>query len=196
MGKLPRDFAQVFHLTDLANLAGIVAHGVLCRAELSRRRIGFGDVADAGILEGRSAHGLDACVPFHFFPKNPFDGRVMKDRPGTVFVLLAVSRATARAQHWRVIPRHPLSDRETPQVLAWDAGLAAIDWIKMEPGPKRDYHDADIRRACMAEALGPSCVPLADVQSIYVHDEKVQTVVLNLLGGGTRPHVNIAPWWV
>ena len=39
----------------------------------------FSDVADCDILESRRVFDLDTMVPFHFFARNPFDGRVQED---------------------------------------------------------------------------------------------------------------------
>mgnify|MGYP003642161748 CR=1 FL=1 len=39
----------------------------------------FSDVADCDILESRRGFDLDTMVPFHFFARNPFDGRVQED---------------------------------------------------------------------------------------------------------------------
>lgn len=158
-----REKKLLYHRTALANLPAILRQGLLPRRSLQA----FVDVADPEILAGRREQGLDAMVPFHFFASTPFDGRVLTDRPGEAFALIAVSRDLARQRGWKILPIHPLSGQRPP-LLDYDAGVAAIDWGAMN---RREYADPHSKHVCMAECLSPGVVAPADFQSIYVATE-------------------------
>lgn len=152
----------LYHLTDINNLEAIFADGLKPRSELQ----GFSDVADPEILDGRKALALEQRVPFHFFAKNPFDGRVQKDHPEKTFVLITVHRSYAKANNWAIIPRHPLGGNEIA-LLDYDEGMAKIDWGQMND---RDYRDPECKSVCMAECLAPVTVEPAFFFSVYVKD--------------------------
>jgi len=176
----------IYHLTSLDNVASILELGLLPRANLRR----FVDVADAGIIADRSRHGLDSMVPFHFFPRNPFDGRVQLDHPHKRFVLIAVSREVARANGWSIIPRHPLAG-EGIEVLGYDEGMKAIDWDAMN---KRDYLDQHSKCVCMAECLSPGAVSPARFQSVFVKDPADEAAIRSLVArAGLSIFVNLNP---
>lgn len=178
MAESVRDKKLIYHLTALENLASIAANGLLSRREVQRRRLTFKDVADAAILEGRGDHDLDAMVPFHFFPRNPFDYAVVRQRKDERFVLLAVQRTRAKSDGWRVVPRHPLSG--PPSLLAWDEGMDAIDWAQIDR-PDRDYKNHECKMVCMAEALSPATVQCASMSMIFVATDEDESSVNKLL---------------
>lgn len=174
----------IYHLTSLRNMRSILDNGLLPRSRLDR----FVDVADPEIIEDRRRLRLERHVPFHFFAKNPFDGRVQRDHPRKQFALIAVQRGVARARGWKIIPKHPLTGGEI-ELLEYDAGMEAIDWELMN---KRDYSDQQSKCVCMAECLAPGPVPAEQFQAIYVKDDEAQTQVLQMLDGRDRvPHVNV-----
>lgn len=155
----------LYHLTDLNNLPSIFQQGLQPRSALQRDS--FKDVADAEILEGRSKQQLDNYVPFHFFARNPFDGRVQKDNPDRRFVLITVRRDIAKANNWKIIPTHPLSG--SPKILEYNEGFSAIDWTLLNT---RDYKNDDCRHACMAECLSEGVVLPERFFSIYVKNTR------------------------
>lgn len=175
----------IYHLTSLDNLQSILGDGLLPRAHLQ----GFVDVADPEIISDRKRLRLEQHVPFHFFARNPFDGRVQQDHPRKQFVLIAVQRAAARAMGWKIIPRHPLAGREI-EILDYDAGMDAIDWDVMNA---RAYSDQNCKCVCMAECLSPVPVPASSFHSIYVKDGASHARVLELNKGRYKFHVDIAP---
>lgn len=176
----------IYHLTSLKNMRSILDKGLLPRSHLD----GFVDVADPEIIEDRRRLRLERHVPFHFFAKNPFDGRVQRDHPRKRFALIAIQRGVARARGWKIIPKHPLTGGEV-ELLQYDAGMEAIDWEVMN---KRDYSDQQCKCVCMAECLAPGPVPAKLFQAIYVKDDEAQTQVLQMLDGRDwAPHVNVAP---
>lgn len=168
-----KDQKLLYHLTALDNVPSILRFGLLPRASLSN----FADIADAEIINGRRDHGLEHYVPFHWFARNPFDGRVQRDHPETSFVLISVRRTLAVAESWKVIPRHPLASA-APQLLDYQAGFGAIDWNKMN---QRDYHDSECKSICMAECVSPRPVLANEFFRIYAPNEQVAQAVRNLI---------------
>ncbi|MBH3409728.1 MULTISPECIES: DarT ssDNA thymidine ADP-ribosyltransferase family protein [Pseudomonas] len=159
----------LYHLTSLENIPSIFEHGLLPRSQLT----GFHDVADREIIKGRGTHGLENYVPFHWFARNPFDGRVQRDHFHKQFVLITVRRSLAERANWKVIPCHPLAGTEF-RLLDYHAGFAAIDWQMMN---RRDYQDQDCKNVCMAECLSPHAVPAASFFMIFVPSEEVAEAV-------------------
>lgn len=184
----------LYHLTDLRNLPSILREGLQSRRALAARGVEFVDHADAEILTGRAEHELDAYVPFHFIPKNPFDYAAVRRSPRDQFVLIAVPRQFAAASKWLICPRHPLTGAEPPTVLDWKAGLAAIDWAQMDKRPRNYNSDRECKLACMAEALSPAAVPSAVWQAVYVATPEAKKSVMSLLSRArVDKFVNVNP---
>lgn len=176
----------IYHLTSLDNLASILTKGLLPRANLT----GFVDVADPEIIATRRGLQLEVCVPFHFFARNPFDGRVQTDHPDKRFALIAVRREAARMSNWKIIPRHPLAGGEI-QIFDYDAGIEAIDWVAMN---KRDYADPNSKCVCMAECVSPGPVAPDLFQAIYIkNDADAQRVRALLIAARLRLFVEVSP---
>jgi len=167
-----RDQKFIYHLTSVDNVPSILCRGLLPRAVLGA---GFTDIADAQIVEGRRAGALECFVPFHWFAKNPFDGRVHRDRPGAHFILIAVARTHAKAHNWKVIAKHPLAGG-VGELLDYDTGFNQIDWDTMG---RREYLDSVCRHVCMAECLAPGAVPVASFAKIFTPTEGIRQLVLN-----------------
>ena len=160
----------LYHLTSLNNVGSILDNGLQPRAGLQE----FHDVADAEILVGRGEHGLENYVPFHWFSRNPFDGRVQKDRPNEEFVLITVRRALAEGNNWKILPKHPLAKQEF-RFYDYQEGFELVNWDLMQ---ERDYHDSYCKSVCMAECLSPQPVSASDFFKIFVPTEQVKGVVL------------------
>lgn len=176
----------IYHLTSLKNMASILDSGLLPRSHLD----GFVDVADPEIIKSRKGLSLERHVPFHFFAKNPFDGRVQRDHPKQIFALIAVQRHVARTRGWKIIPRHPLADGEM-ELMDYDDGMNAINWEVMN---KRDYSDQDCKCVCMAECLAPGPVTADLFHAIYVKDDEAQKHVRELINGRYRAlYVDVMP---
>lgn len=155
----------LYHLTAIDNVESILRVGLQPRAQLNS----FADVANPEIIENRNIHGLQNFVPFHWFARNPFDGRVQQDHPKRTFVLFTVRRTLAQAENWKVVPRHPLASGD-PELLDYQQGIAAIDWGIMN---QRDYHDSHCKGVCMAECLSPRPVLVSDMFKVFVPNENV-----------------------
>lgn len=167
-----REQKLLYHLTSMKNLESILLSGLKPRSLINN----FKDVADPAIIASRKGYELDKYVPFHWFAKNPFDGRVQADRKDEHFVLITVRRATAQEQNWQVIPRHPLSGNI--EVLDYVAGFSAIDWTRMNA---RDYRDQECKCACMAECLAPSLLMPDKFFKIFVKTDDDHDVALRLM---------------
>ncbi|WP_093429200.1 DarT ssDNA thymidine ADP-ribosyltransferase family protein [Thiohalospira halophila] len=166
-----KDQKLLYHLTSLANVGAILDSGLQPRAALDN----FRDVADAEILAGRGEHDLDGYVPFHWFSRNPFDGRVQNDQPHEDFVLVTVHRTLAEERNWKIIPSHPLG-RQGFEIYDYQEGFEIIDWDLMD---LRDYHDPDCKSVCVAECLSPEPVSVSDFFKIFVSTEQVRDLVLS-----------------
>ncbi len=156
--KLIEQQKWLYHISSLENLESILTQGLLSRSNLRLNERTFNDVADPEIIEGRSHTGLDQYVPFHFFPNNPFDGRVQSTYRDAPFFYICVARATAQKNRYLIIAKHPLS-REMPKYLSYQDGFSSIDWQKMNT---RDYKDQETKLICMAECISPQAVPASD----------------------------------
>jgi len=174
----------LYHLTCLTNLKSILSAGLQPRATVGQ----FSDVADPAIIASRRRFGLEHRVPFHFFAKNPFDGRVQRDHRDRSFALIAVRRQTAREHGWEIIPRHPLAGAGI-QVMSYGEGFAAIDWALMN---KRDYSIAECKSVCMAECVAPGTVAPALFSNVFVKTERARLEAEDLVKAqGLATYVNI-----
>lgn len=167
------DQQLIYHITSLKNMRNILKEGLLPRSMLQD----FKDIADQEIIKERKAYNLEEYVPFHWFAKNPFDGRVQVDRPNEDFVLITVLRSLAEKNNWKIIPRHPLS-KEGSKPIDYQKGFKEINWEMMN---KRDYLDIECRSVCMSECLSPGKVPVGDFYNIYVRNDEVKNVVCDML---------------
>lgn len=167
--------AFLYHLTCLDNLESILTSGLMSRSALRGR---FVDVADGEIINGRQAYNLQSMVPFHFFAKNPFDGRVLKSHTKKDFCIITVSRELAKRLNWKIIPQHPLATGKIVELLDYVPGFEKIDWELMN---KREYANAACKSVCMAECLSPNIVMPSNFAWIFVKDETCKQRVEGLL---------------
>jgi hypothetical protein len=150
----------LYHLTSIDNVKSIFTKGLQPRADLKT----FEDVADQDIISSRKNLSLENYVPFHWFARNPFDGRVQADRPDDLFALITIRRTFAASHNWKIIPRHPLAAANI-DLMDYEPGFAAIDWEAMD---RREYLDPHSKSVCMAECLSPTPVSPENFFSIYV----------------------------
>lgn len=160
-----RDQKLLYHLTALNNLESILKNNLLPRSDI----LDFDDVAEPDIISFRQNNGLNQYVPFHFFAKNPFDGRVQKDNKGKDFIYICVSREFARTNLFKIIPLHPKSMNPL-QLLDYEEGIEQIDWTVMNT---RKYLDDYCRHVCMAESLSPKKIHPADFHMIFTPNSEV-----------------------
>lgn len=187
MAVHPKDGKLIYHLTSLDNLPSILKKGLLPRDLVKE----FIDVADQEIINLREEQGLNGLVPFHFFPKNPFDGKVQKDNRTKKFIFITVHREFAKLNGFKIIPQHPLSIKDGV-LLDYDVGMNEIEWEVMA---RKDYHDDYCQKVCMAECLSTKIVKPMDFQMIAVPDNETKLKVLELmqkiLGSQSIFHVSV-----
>lgn len=163
----------LYHITDIQNIVSILRHGLIPRRLLNN----FVDIADPGILQIRATLNLDTMVPFHFFAKNPFDGRVQSDLDGE-FVYITVRRNYAASQNWLIIPCHPLAN-EQPQIMSYTEGMETINWSLMD---RRNYQERECRNVCMAECLSPAPVTPNHFFAIYTKTDHAKNLINQIKG--------------
>jgi len=163
----------LYHITNIKNMPAILDQGLLPRYQL----VNFVDVADQDILKSRQKLKLENFVPFHFFARNPFDGRVQTDSPESKFILITITRAFAAQNNWKIVPKPPLADSDI-ELLEYEEGINVINWDKMN---ERDYSNDESKSVCMAECLSPEAVTPKCFHSIYVGTEESQQYVSGLL---------------
>lgn len=163
MGGSPKDGKLLYHLTSMENMAGILEKSLLPRTQLQV----FDDIADSEIILMRQEHDLDEYIPFHFFAKNPFDGKVQKMNPEKSFAIITIRRTYARDNGFLIIPRHPLSDGDL-RILDYNTGIERIDWCMMD---KKDFSDRYCKNCCMAECITSQPISHNDFHSVFVRDE-------------------------
>lgn len=168
--KHVKDHKMIFHLTSLKNLDSILKKGLLCRKELKNE---FDDVADPGMIDSRKREELEKYVPFHFFPGNPFDGKVFKNHQDKEFIYICIRKEKAKKKGFKVIPTHPMSMTEF-RIYNYDEGIKKINWEFMND---RDYKNEECKHLCMAECLYKKKVEPYDFTCIYVRDEKIKKIV-------------------
>lgn len=170
MARDIRNKQFIYHLTSLENLEAIFENGIMPRNMLYE----FDDVAHPDIIIFREEHNLNDYVPFHFFAKNPFDGRVQIDHPDKTFVYICLKRSFASQQNFRIIPMHPIAMGEELVLYEYDEGMENIDWDTME---KTDYQETYCKNVCMAECLSNRVIEPFEFCAIYVKDENTKNQV-------------------
>lgn len=168
--KHVKDENMIFHLTSLENLDSILEKGLLCRKDLENE---FDDVANPNMICSREREELEKYVPFHFFPRNPFDGDVFSHHPEKEFIYIGIAKKKARSKGFKVIPTHPMSMSEF-KIYDFDEGIEVIDWETMN---KRDYKEEVCKHVCMAECIYEGKIEPYNFTSIYVRDEAIQKIV-------------------
>ncbi|MCL1475166.1 DUF4433 domain-containing protein [Argonema antarcticum A004/B2] len=165
----------LYHLTSIDNLGSILDNGLLARNDLDNLDddVSFHDVADAEIISFRRANNLTIYIPFHFFAKNPFDGKVQKSYPNEEFMYISIQRTFAQKNNFKIIPKHPLS--MSPLILYdYSDGMEKIDWETMD---RRDYSDQNCKNICMAECLSQNKIEPQDFHAIWVRSEEAKAYV-------------------
>lgn len=169
MSRSIKDKFLLYHLTSLENIESIFTRGLLPRNAVA----GFDDVADPEIIDFRAMNGLNEYVPFHFFAKNPFDGRVQRDHPAKKFIYICVTRKFAQLNDFLIIPIHPIA--MSPLLLYdYNQGMNIIDWTTME---KTEYGDTHCKHVCMAEALSSVQILGTHFSNIFVEDNETKTQI-------------------
>lgn len=166
--ETPQNNKFIYHLTDLENLDSILKEKRL----LSRNcltNIKYSDVANCEIIKKRG--NLNDYIPFHFFPKNPFDGAVLKSYPSKNFIYIGIFRNKASEHNFQIIPCHPLSTTvsdDMKRLYSYDEGYKKLNWELINT---RDYARHECKEACMSECLCENKVDVNLFRTITVKTE-------------------------
>lgn len=180
-----RDGKLLYHVTALENLENIFSYGLLSRPDAESKGLLKKSVAREDILERRQEMGILQYVPFHFFEKTPFTHTVYESHSDTTFCVIAIRRAFAQRNNFKICTAHPLSENPKAEILDYNEGIKRIswesidvDWDKINQGLARLTDKDDNAR--MAECLALSPVLPQDFQSIYVPTEAIKSYVEQL----------------
>lgn len=172
MATPPKNGKLLYHLVSLINFESILSEGLKPRNQVKQ----FQDIADKDIIIHREKNNLNGLVPFHFFAKTPFAGKVLQNNPEQEFIYITVNREMAKSHGFKILTQHPLS-LEYCTLFDYDEGFQKIDWDLMQ---KRDYLDHDCKMVCMAECLSPVVVSHNFFSTIYVRNKDVEQIVRNI----------------
>ena len=78
MAKKIQDGKLLYHLTAIKNLKSIFKHGLLSREDADSKKLLEINIADQEIIKKRKELGILQYVPFHFYEKTPFTGKILK----------------------------------------------------------------------------------------------------------------------
>lgn len=191
MGAVNARFGQLlYHLTQIDNIDSILDNGLMSRRSMKNCGLGFLDVADAGILEGRKEFDLDTYVPFHFHPYSAFDRAVKSRYSESEFIYICIKRDYAKENSFMILLNHPLS-KEGVKLYDYEDGLNKIDWKTMAIKGSMDIYTKNVK---MAECITTSTIQVKDFHCIYVKDEKTRSIIIEKLndrGIARPPYVDI-----
>lgn len=178
----PSEGKLLYHITHIDNMASILENGLLPRHMLTSGHACFKDIADQNIIDGREHYKRDLSnyVPFHFYAKNPFDGAVCKKYGSENMVIITIHRDLYKKNDFLIIPSHPL-DRSDPDIFPYEEGFNLIKWDILD-GDSRDYHDPEIKKACMAECDVRYRIRPDVFSFVYIHDTDELNTIMNLPG--------------
>lgn len=179
MGVPPSQGKLLYHITHINNLPSILKNGLMSRKKLQKSGKHFTDIADPDILNKRDNYkeSLSKYVLFHFYPKNPFDGAVCKAYGAENMVIITIRRELHKNNKFFIIPSHPLDSSE-PDIYPYKEGFDLIRWDILDLEESRDYHDPEIKKACMAECVMDYVIPPKGFAFVYVKSEDVKSRIL------------------
>lgn len=194
MGNI-KERKLLYHLTRLSNLDSIIKHGLVSRKIVKDNDVRFFDIADQEIISKRTELGLDEFTPFHFHPYSSFDVAVKSTYADEEFIYICIKRDLAKDNNFKILPRHPLNNEESFQLLDYVEGFETIDWDAMHTPGTEDGYTKSVK---MAECLTPLIVPAKFFHCIYVKNEATRAVVREKLKSegitNTPPFVDIGLW--
>lgn len=185
----------LYHLTKLSNMEMIISQGLLPRRYLIDKAMDFEDVADPQIITKREELRLDLYTPFHFHPYSAFDVAVKNTYADDKFVYICIKRALAEFNNFKVLVRHPLSQKDCI-LYDYADGINKIDWDTMQQTGTTDEYSRNVK---MAECLTDKRIPAELFQCVYVPDADTKNYIKELFwkNGITEqpPYVDIQSKW-
>lgn len=194
MATAPSQGKLLYHITHINNIPSILEYGLMPRKELERQGIiKFYDIADPEILSKRETYkrALSDYVLFHFYSRNPFDGRVCKTYGVENMAIIAISRELHKTSKFYIIPSHPL-DKDEPDIYPYDEGFKLIRWDILDRESGRDYRDPEIKKACMAECIVPHSIQYKEFFCIFVASEEARRRI-NQAPNSNRVRITVNP---
>lgn len=94
-------------------------------------------------------------------------------------VIITVRRNICERNNYQIIPSHPL-DSDTPDIYSYAEGFTKVRWNILDDIEHRNYQNAEIRKACMAECIVKDRVPVSDFAYIYVYSEEATRKILKM----------------
>ena len=209
------DRPQIYHITHVGNLAGILADGVIWS---DRERLDRGiDCALVGmskikqrrleeiIVDCHAPTKVGEYVPFYFCPRSVMLYIIWRaNHPevtyrggqGPMIHLVADARrviawAEANGRQWAFKDRN--AGTYYGEFHCSEARLERIDWDAVA---NRDFRDSAVQEAKQAEFLVYSSFPWTLVDHVGVHDAAMLAKVEGILAGAPhRPRVTVEPTW-
>lgn len=197
---LPSEGKLVYHTTHAYNIPSIIANGLQCRKMLETSDLDFYSIGDSDMLEKRRGlyenYDLSLYVPFHFFPRTPFERSICNEYGNEKLAVVSVSREFVyNRKDSAIIPSHPLSS-EHPPLFSYKYGIGCISWDILDDydsySNEYDYTDHAIRNKTMAECLIPYKVFPQDIEFIYVYSKKVKDILISIIGD--QPVIEVNPY--
>ena len=185
MPKPPSQGKLLYHITHIENLQSILLHGLRPRKYIESHKFAITDIADPDIINKREFYEspLSQYVPFHFYAKNPFDGVVCRAYGSHNMAIITIQRSLHSTGAFNgkffIIPSHPLDTGEA-ELLPYDIGINRIRWDILDMQEGRDYHDPEIRKACLAECVVDSVIPSCMFYKIFVQKEETEERILHM----------------
>ncbi|MBD5118853.1 MAG: DUF4433 domain-containing protein [Clostridiales bacterium] len=175
MATPPSRGKLLYHITHIDNFPSILKNGLMSRQALLATGNYFTDIANPDILSKRENYRetLSKFVLFHFYPKNPFDGAVCKEYGSENMAIITIWRSDHEQNEFFIIPSHPL-DTEEPDIYPYEEGFNLIKWDILDMETGRDYHDPEIRKACMAECVMNYVISPEAFAYVYVKNESAK----------------------
>ncbi len=199
-----RNDPEVFHITHLANLPGIIgAGGLHCDATMANQTTGPTSIGSTSIKQRRLAWSLNLTgagavgdyVPFYFCPRSVMLYSVSRGhagwRGGQDDVVHLVSRVSKFSSTQCVFTD---SNAATAyHNAAWTLGSVSLDWNAL---PETDWRDPAVKRARQAEFLVPKFAAWSAVERIVCRTDTAMNKVLAALQiANHRPIVDVDPRW-
>ena len=193
----PSEGKLLYHITHLQNIPSILEKGLVPRKFLHENNVhDFVDIADQEILSKRESYKskLSQYVLFHFYARNPFDGAVCKKYGSENMAIITIRREAHKVNDFYIIPSHPL-DKDEPDIYPYDEGFSLVRWDILDREHGRDYHDREIRNACMAECVMSYIIPPSAFVYIFVQNESAKRWVNSIASElGIRVSVKVRPY--
>jgi hypothetical protein len=171
---------NLFHITHLDNVPGILRRGLLCRNRIEDLQLSYMDISDADCQARRSCRDLDGrsvdlhdYVPLFIEPRNAMLYRLQKSL-GEVGAAdeLVILEVSADAAEWgaSLLADGIASSPSTQIFYARDAaGWEALDWDAIRCRSWMDQPDPQAaKRRKMAEVMVNSQLQLRHIQKVWV----------------------------